>query len=158
MCAQTKNLVSHPDLCLAEPLESNQAKYSFDKGGNRDATDAESSLVVKAAFFPPPAEQNCINHIMFSFSSLGRKVMERKWFEESIFSLYKTQPEAFLVRKCSRRNIQPLGRRQQAGRQLSAACVVDPLFATRAGRGYWVCVAEQAGTLTRVSGCHFPLV
>lgn len=44
--------------------------------------------------------------------TLGRRVMERKWFEESIFFLHKMHQEAFLVWECSRKNIQTPVRRQ----------------------------------------------
>lgn len=72
--------------------------------------------------------------------TLGRKVMERKWFEESIFFLHKTRQEAFLVWNCSRKNIQPPVRRQKAVKQLSGHVVdlsVLPELALVIGPEQW---------------------
>lgn len=72
--------------------------------------------------------------------TLGRKVIERKWFEELILFLHKINQEAFLVWKCSRKNIQTPVRRQQAVGQLSGLVVdlcVLPELALVIGPEQW---------------------
>lgn len=90
-------------------------------------------------------------------------MIERKWFEELILFLHKINQEAFLVRKCSRKNIQTPVRRQQAVGQLSGLMVhlcVLPELALVIGpeHGVTVSMAGQTVTLTHVSGHHFPMV
>ncbi|XP_053800251.1 uncharacterized protein LOC128788922 [Vidua chalybeata] len=83
--------------------------------------------------------------------------MERKWFEELIVFLHKTHQEAFLVWKCSRKNIQTPVRRQRAVRQLSGQLVdlcVQPELALVIGPEQW-CHSVHGRTDSNPESCFW---
>lgn len=89
MCEQTKiSSLTQSCACLAGPLRATKRNTPSVKETNETPGSGRRQPSCEGSTFPLPAEQNGINYIMCSFSSLGRKGTEKKWFEESIFFSY----------------------------------------------------------------------